>query len=286
MLTHHGRENHMNHTSAISFTGNYLDSVVEGYPLGSGYRWYLPPLMRFNTADDLSPFSTGGPNPYAYCEGDPINFDDPTGHMMSPPDPEVLEEVPHEVAALGAPTSSATADVPIATHRAAQGTYPDEAQPSTSAGPYPAHLQLQRTRSIQVGFQARASRFLHQLPDYYHILETGKKMDEITGKLDRNIARNMDLNYQEPNIMGKSIQKVFDKKEKIRVLLGKLDSYIKSNRTDRETKNWEFFSSEYKTLMVNFDKHDRSVNSMMASIQNLLRARFTLRRTNDTEPPL
>lgn len=277
----------MNHISVVGFTGAYLDPVIDGSPLGDGYRWYIRRLMRFNAADNMSPFDIGGPNPYAYCAGDPINFDDPTGHMMSPDvNLEVLEEVPHEVAALEGPTSSATADAPIATHRAAQGTYPDEAQPSTSAGPYPTHLQLQRTRSIQVGFRARASRFLHQLPDYYHILETGKKMDEITGKLDRNIARNMDLNYKDPNVMGKSIQKVFDKKEKIRVLLGKLDRYIKINSTDREDTNWKFFSNEYKTLQEDFDKHDRSVNSMMESIQNLLRARFTLRRTNDTEPPV
>ncbi|MEN5279281.1 RHS repeat-associated core domain-containing protein, partial [Brucella sp. TWI432] len=38
-------------------------------------------LMRFNAPDSLSPFGQGGVNPYAYCQGDPINFADPSGHV-------------------------------------------------------------------------------------------------------------------------------------------------------------------------------------------------------------
>lgn len=35
-------------TTAFAFTGTYQDKVSLGYPLGHGYRWYLPSLMRFN----------------------------------------------------------------------------------------------------------------------------------------------------------------------------------------------------------------------------------------------
>ena len=64
----------------IGFTGAFEDPLTCGYPLGNGYRWYLPTLMRFNAADELSPFDDGGPNPYVYCGDDPVNHRDPTGH--------------------------------------------------------------------------------------------------------------------------------------------------------------------------------------------------------------
>jgi RHS repeat-associated protein len=65
---------------ASGFTGAYQDSVTFGYPLGNGYRWYLPSLMRFNAPDVDSPFGVGGFNPYAYCGNDPANRSDPSGH--------------------------------------------------------------------------------------------------------------------------------------------------------------------------------------------------------------
>ncbi|ANN72542.1 RHS repeat-associated core domain-containing protein [Bordetella bronchialis] len=67
--------------SRLGFTGARADPVTAAYPLGNGYRWYLPALMRFNAADDLSPFGAGGINPYAYCTGDPVNYGDPSGHI-------------------------------------------------------------------------------------------------------------------------------------------------------------------------------------------------------------
>jgi RHS repeat-associated protein len=68
--------------SKAGFTGAYLDPVTCVYPLGNGYRWYLPGLMRFNARDSLSPFSAGGINRYVYCAADPANHRDPSGHMM------------------------------------------------------------------------------------------------------------------------------------------------------------------------------------------------------------
>lgn len=37
--------------------------------------------MRFNKPDTMSPFGKGGVNAYAYCQGDPVNYQDPTGHI-------------------------------------------------------------------------------------------------------------------------------------------------------------------------------------------------------------
>lgn len=67
---------------SIGFAGEYEDLIAVAYPLGSGYRWYLPGLMRFNAPDSDSPFGNGGVHPYAYCAADPINDIDPTGHML------------------------------------------------------------------------------------------------------------------------------------------------------------------------------------------------------------
>jgi len=63
------------------FNGERLDPVSLTYHLGNGYRAYTPALMRFNTPDAWSPYGAGGLNPYSYCEGDPINRSDPSGHV-------------------------------------------------------------------------------------------------------------------------------------------------------------------------------------------------------------
>jgi RHS repeat-associated protein len=69
--------------SLLGFAGERPDLVTGHYPLGNGYRSYNPVLMRFNQPDSLSPFGEGGVNAYAYCQGDPVNRSDPTGHMFN-----------------------------------------------------------------------------------------------------------------------------------------------------------------------------------------------------------
>ena len=67
----------------LGFIGERPDAMTGHYVLGNGYRFFNPVLMRFNSPDSWSPFGSGGLNSYAYCLGDPINFADPTGHMVS-----------------------------------------------------------------------------------------------------------------------------------------------------------------------------------------------------------
>lgn len=67
--------------SLIGFNGESRDSITGHFPLGRGNRFYNPTLMRFNSADQFSPFLSGGINPYAYCGNNPINFSDPTGNI-------------------------------------------------------------------------------------------------------------------------------------------------------------------------------------------------------------
>ncbi|WNW12395.1 RHS repeat-associated core domain-containing protein [Pseudomonas sp. DTU_2021_1001937_2_SI_NGA_ILE_001] len=63
------------------FNGEYAEPFTGHYLLGNGYRAYNPVLMRFNSADSLSPFGEGGLGAYAYCRGDPLNRRDPSGHF-------------------------------------------------------------------------------------------------------------------------------------------------------------------------------------------------------------
>lgn len=62
------------------FNGEHVEALAAAYLLGNGYRLFNPELMRFHSADSLSPFGKGGLNAYAYCCGDPVNRIDPSGH--------------------------------------------------------------------------------------------------------------------------------------------------------------------------------------------------------------
>jgi RHS repeat-associated protein len=68
-------------SSLLGFNGEARDAITGHYLLGQGTRAFNPVLMRFNSPDELSPFDSGGINPYAYCGGDPINRYDPTGKI-------------------------------------------------------------------------------------------------------------------------------------------------------------------------------------------------------------
>lgn len=67
--------------TTTGFNGEIFDIGSTCYLLGLGYRAYSPRLGRFIAADNWSPFGQGGLNAYCYCEGDPVNSSDPSGHM-------------------------------------------------------------------------------------------------------------------------------------------------------------------------------------------------------------
>lgn len=78
---HRPRENGV--LGLLGFSGERRDPVTGHYLLGNGYRGFNPTLMRFNSPDSWSPFGAGGVNAYTYCEGDPVNCVDPTGHSWA-----------------------------------------------------------------------------------------------------------------------------------------------------------------------------------------------------------
>ncbi|HDS1058868.1 RHS repeat-associated core domain-containing protein [Pseudomonas putida] len=63
------------------FTGQPRSVSAHLYLMGSGRRAYNTALMRFCSPDDLSPFSKGGVNAYAYCNNDPTNYSDQSGRV-------------------------------------------------------------------------------------------------------------------------------------------------------------------------------------------------------------
>ncbi|WP_367346361.1 ribonuclease domain-containing protein [Stenotrophomonas bentonitica] len=65
-----------------AYNGELLDNPSGCYLLGAGHhRPYSPALHAFLAPDAFSPFDEGGLNAYAYCAGDPINRNDPSGHF-------------------------------------------------------------------------------------------------------------------------------------------------------------------------------------------------------------
>ncbi|SEQ86955.1 RHS repeat-associated core domain-containing protein [Pseudomonas soli] len=64
----------------LGFNAQHRAPLTGRYLLGNGYRSFSPALMRFLSPDSLSPFEDGGVNAYNYCNNDPINKVDPSGH--------------------------------------------------------------------------------------------------------------------------------------------------------------------------------------------------------------
>ncbi|MFJ4383103.1 RHS repeat-associated core domain-containing protein [Pseudomonas sp. NPDC089408] len=64
-----------------AYRGALPDRLLPGYSLGAGYRTFNTRLMRFQSADSMSPFGAGGINAYVYTLGDPVNLFDPSAHM-------------------------------------------------------------------------------------------------------------------------------------------------------------------------------------------------------------
>ena len=68
--------------NSFRYRGYYLDQETGFYFLNS--RYYSPEFRRFISPDDtnyLDPENVNGLNLYCYCNNDPVNYADPSGHM-------------------------------------------------------------------------------------------------------------------------------------------------------------------------------------------------------------
>ena len=69
-------------SNPIRYRGYYYDREINLYYLNA--RYYNPQWRRFISPDDtgyLDPETPNGLNLYAYCNNDPVNYADPSGHM-------------------------------------------------------------------------------------------------------------------------------------------------------------------------------------------------------------
>lgn len=69
------------HPLRPGYNGEWLCSASGGYLLGNGHRVFKPQRMGFESPDALSPFGAGGINAYTNCQGDPLNYVDPSGQF-------------------------------------------------------------------------------------------------------------------------------------------------------------------------------------------------------------
>ena len=85
-IYNYGKESKLDEISRINpirYRGYYLDRETNLYYLNA--RYYNPEWRRFLSPDDssyLNPESVNGLNLYAYCNNDPVNYADPSGHFM------------------------------------------------------------------------------------------------------------------------------------------------------------------------------------------------------------
>ena len=70
------------HANPIRYRGYYYDEDSKLYYLNA--RYYSPEFRRFISPDDtayLDPENVNGLNLYCYCNNDPVNYTDPSGHI-------------------------------------------------------------------------------------------------------------------------------------------------------------------------------------------------------------
>ena len=77
-----GASNDLVSNNPIRYRGYYLDSETGLYYLNA--RYYNPQWRRFispDSTDYLDPETPNGLNLYVYCNNDPVNYADPSGHL-------------------------------------------------------------------------------------------------------------------------------------------------------------------------------------------------------------
>ena len=81
--TVYGENDELAYLNPIRYRGYYYDTETKLYYLNA--RYYSPEWRRFispDAAEYIDPETPNGLNLYAYCNNDPVNFADPSGHWI------------------------------------------------------------------------------------------------------------------------------------------------------------------------------------------------------------
>jgi RHS repeat-associated protein len=151
--------------SLSGFNGEIFVYPLTGYLLGNGYRTYNTRLMRFQSTDSWSPFSMEGKqriiNAYAFCECDPVNRHDPTGHMPTPPKiprQRTPSSMGREIARIEQENARLTREIASMTKAAPPPPYKPAASSSSSSSTPPSRPQPSPRPSTSASSSSSSTR--------------------------------------------------------------------------------------------------------------------------------
>ncbi|MNO74509.1 hypothetical protein D3C76_655110 [compost metagenome] len=153
----------------IAYTGEWFEQSMDGYLLGNGYRPYSASLGRFLSSDSFSPFGTGTLNSYCYCNGDPINNSDPTGHMFkrtslpAPPQRGLLPGT-FTIAGSSSPNINAHQKSITTTRTSLTSTTPNTPAQDSRPAPAPGPISLPRFTKKRELYKAAVANLKSALP--------------------------------------------------------------------------------------------------------------------------
>ena len=135
-------------------------------------------MMRFQGPDNLSPFDKGGLNAYAYCNADPVNLADPSGHS---------------------PLSSFFKGIGNILHLRKKGTSPSAA---TMSSPPVRRLDQPVGSASLARSDTRTNGPLPVLPEYSKELPKGHRSGEKARDLQIEDSRRLDQEAHKRQIAG------------------------------------------------------------------------------------
>jgi RHS repeat-associated protein len=210
--------------SLLGFNGERPDPLTGYYLLGNGYRAFSSTLMRFNRPDNLSPFGKGGLNPYGYCSGDPINFQDPTGHfIVATKLSKAFRSFGNKISSLFSPASKKAST-----------------QPSTFISDPFANLDLQKYDALQNHYQ---SKLASEFQDYQNLAKKQPLINQIINQQDLN---SLNPNTKYKFILTKDGRFITGAPTKALNSRGKMkDTYMKHTTLDSTSDNPVVISAGY-----------------------------------------